>query len=166
MYSCANRGSFRSGPMRRGLLVKRASRGWVTGMSGFAFKLAPLCVQGGVYSQDVKGLSAARRDALSVITADHPPHSNGAAKCPGYFCVSLHLRMHVCACFVLHYKELNSYSRNEINPWPSCHILVLVFIFYQLLSSFFKKQLLLTLSSSRSIKGSKLKRIRCSQEDV
>lgn len=59
------------------------------GMSGFAFKLAPLCVQGGVYSQDVKGLSAARRDAPSMITADHSPHVNRAAKCPDYFCVSV-----------------------------------------------------------------------------
>lgn len=46
------------------------------GMSGFAFKLAPLCVQGGVYSWDVKGLCAARRDAPSMITADHSPHVN------------------------------------------------------------------------------------------
>lgn len=60
------------------------------GMSGFAFKLAPLCVQGGVYSQDVKGLSAARRDAPSVITADRSPHVNGAAKWPRLFlCVSV-----------------------------------------------------------------------------
>lgn len=33
-------------------------------MSGFAFKLAPLCVQGGVYSQDAKGLSVGRCLAL------------------------------------------------------------------------------------------------------
>lgn len=36
----------------------------------------------------MKGLSVARCDALSLITADHSPHVNGAAKCPGYFCVS------------------------------------------------------------------------------
>lgn len=59
-------------------------------MSGFAFKLASLCVQGRVYSWDVKGLSAARRDAPSVITADHTPHVNRAAKCPAYLCVSVH----------------------------------------------------------------------------
>ncbi len=68
------------------------------GMSGFAFKLASLCVQGGVYSWDVKGPCAVRRDAPSMITADHSPHVNGAAKSPGYFCVSVRLSTDACAC--------------------------------------------------------------------
>lgn len=151
------------------------------GMSGFAFKLAPLCVQGGVYSQDVKGLSIARRDALSMITADHSPHVNRAAKCPDYSCVSVCSSTDECMCS---FSTMMQRIEEKINSrydmyvcWPisaliysfglcrilailpSLHLLSIILIILQLRPC-------LTLSFSRLMKGDQLKGIRRSEEDV
>lgn len=129
----------------------------------------------------MKGLSAARRDAPSVITADHSPHVNRAAKCPGYLCVSVCLSEDAWVCsFVLRDKEekINRYSRYELYACLQTSVLIystglrhilVILPFLHLLSIAFiilQSRPCLTLVFSRPIKGDKLKRIRDLEEDV
>lgn len=92
MYSCADRGSLRSGPMPRELFGKafcRAAEWWECQDLHLNWRH---CVYRGVYSRIHrmwKGSPFARRDAPSAITADHSPLAHPAAKCPGYFCARL-----------------------------------------------------------------------------